>query len=155
VTIIDQLIHLTGNWQAAYRVWLSPTDPPLESHSSAILSPMVKGKMVCIEYNWTVNGEMEEGELFIGYEEKSKQVTVVWVDSWHNGDRFMICQGEVRPDGALSVLGAYPAPTGPDWGWRTVVEPGEDQFILRMYNIPPGGEELLAVDAVYTRGQLP
>jgi len=40
VTIIDQLIHLTGNWQATYRVWMSPTDPPLESHSSAILLRM-------------------------------------------------------------------------------------------------------------------
>jgi hypothetical protein len=155
VAFIDQLIHLTGNWQATYRLWLSPTDAPLESHSSAILSPMVNGKMVCIEYNWTFNGNMVEGELFIGYELQSQQVTVVWVDSWHNGDRFMVCQGEVRPDGAISVLGSSPAPSGPDWGWRSVIAPGDDQFILRMYNIPQGGAELLAVEAVYTRGQLP
>jgi hypothetical protein len=155
VTIIDRMLHLTGNWQATYRLWMSPEAAPAESLSSAILSPMVNGKMVCIEYNWTFNGGMEEGELFIGYEPQSQQVTVVWVDSWHNGDRFMICHGGVRRDGAISVLGSYPAPTGPDWGWRTVIEPGDDQFILRMYNIPPGGEDLLAVEAIYTRGQLP
>ena len=149
MTIIDQLIQLAGSWQATYRLWMNPEQAPLESHSRAIVSPMVNGKMVCIEYDWTVEGKLVEGELFIGFETDSQRVTVVWVDAWHNGERFMICQGEVRPDGALSVLGAYPPPY-PDWGWRTVIEPGEGRFCLRMYNIPPGMADLLAVEAIYT-----
>lgn len=150
MTIIDQLIQLSGNWQATYRVWMSPESAPLESLSRAIVSPMVNGKMACIEYEWTVEGKLVEGELFIGYEQQSQQVTVVWVDAWHNGERFMISQGEVRPDGVLSVLGAYPAPHA-DWGWRTVLEAGVDALTLRMYNLPPGTGELLAVEAIYTR----
>jgi hypothetical protein len=150
MTIIEKLIQLSGNWQATYRVWLSPEQAPLESPSRAIVSPMVNGKMVCIEYEWTVEGKLVEGELFVGYETQAQQATVVWVDAWHNGERFMISQGEVRQDGALSVLGAYPAPHA-DWGWRTVIEAGEDRFWLRMYNIPPGAVELLAVEAIYTR----
>ena len=150
MTIIDQLIQLAGSWQATYRVWMSPEQAPLESPSRAIVSPMVNGKMVCIEYDWIAEGKLVEGELFIGFETQSQQVTVVWVDAWHNGERFMVCTGEVRPDGALSVLGAYPPPYGPDWGWRTVIAPGERSFYLRMYNIPPGGPELLAVEAIYT-----
>jgi hypothetical protein len=151
MTIIEKLINLTGNWQATYRLWMSPESPPLESPSNAIVSPIVNGKMACIEYTWMVDGSLVEGELFIGHESKPGLVTVVWVDSWHNGERFMICQGEVRPDGALSVLGEYPPPYGPDWTWRTVIAPGEDSFSLRMYNIPPDGADMLAVEAVYTR----
>jgi len=151
MTIIDNLINLTGSWQATYRLWMAPDSDAQESSSRAIVSPMVNGKMACIEYTWTVEGILVEGELFIGYENQSQQVTVVWVDSWHNGERFMICQGEVRPDGALSVLGEYPPPYGPDWTWRTVIAVNEAGFSLRMYNIPPGGPELLAVEAVYRR----
>jgi len=143
--------QLAGRWQATYRLWMSPEQAPLESPSNAIVSPMVNGKMVCIEYDWTVDDKLVEGELFIGYEAQSQQVTLVWVDSWHNGERFMICQGEVRPDGAITVLGSYSASEGPDWGWRTVIEPGENSFCLRMYNLPPGMPELLAVEAIYTR----
>lgn len=155
MSIIERMINLAGNWRATYRLWMSPEGAPLESLSSAMVSPMVNGKFVCIEYTWSVDGSLVEGELFIGYEPKPGLVTVVWVDAWHNGSRFMICQGEVRPDGALSVLGAYPAPEGPDWGWRTVITPGEASFSLRMYNIPPGGADMLAVEAVYTRAELP
>ena len=150
MTIIDELINLTGSWQATYRVWMSPDSDVIVSPSNAIISPMVNGKMACIEYTWTVDGSLVEGELFIGYEPKSALATVVWVDGWHNGERFMISQGEVRPDGVLSVLGAYPEPY-PDWGWRTVIAPEEAGFSLRMFNIPPGGPELLAVEAVYRR----
>ena len=151
MTIIDRLIGFAGNWQATYRLWMSPEQVPLESPSRAIVSPMVNGKMVCIEYDWVADGKLVEGELFVGYETQAQRVTVVWVDAWHNGERFMISQGEVRPDGALSVLGSYPAPAGPDWGWRTVIEVEAERFCLRMYNIPPGMAELLAVEAIYTR----
>lgn len=152
---IEKLLKLAGNWQATYRLWMSPDSTPLHSHSSAIVSAMVNGKMACIEYTWTADGSLVEGELFVGYEPKIELVTVVWVDSWHNGERFMIAQGEARQDGVINVLGAYPAPNGPDWGWRTVIEPGDDTFCLRMYNIPPGAEDLLAVEAVYTREERP
>jgi len=148
---IDAFFKLIGEWQATYSLWLMPGTPAKESLSQAVVSPMLRGKMVCIEYTWTADGEPAEGELFIAWEPENQQVTVVWVDSWHMGHRFLICEGEVRPDGALSVLGHYPAPEGPDWGWRTVIEPGEGSFKMAMYNIMPGGEEMLAVEAVYRR----
>ena len=155
MTVIETMRNLAGSWQATYRLWMAPEAAPLKSLSDAVVSPMVNGKFVCIEYTWTADGNLVEGELFIGYEPEPQLVTAVWVDGWRNGNRFMICAGEIRSDGAISVLGSYPAPEGPDWGWRTVIEPGEDGFSLRMYNIPPGGADLLAVEAVYTRAKLP
>lgn len=148
---IDAFFKLIGEWQATYRLWMSPQEPVQESNSTAVVSPMARSKFVCIEYTWVADGEPVEGELFIGYEPETQQVRMVWIDSWHNGNRFMICDGEVRPDGVLNVLGSYPTPEGPDWGWRTVIEPGEESFKMAMYNIIPGGEEMLAVEAVYRR----
>ena len=68
------------------------------------------------------------------------------------GDRVMICEGPAVDAGPLEVRGSYPAPPGPDWGWRTVVETAEEDLLrMVMYNVSPEGEEYLAVDAAYRR----
>ncbi len=51
----------------------------------------------------------------------------------------------------MDVLGSFPAPEGPPWGWRTVVAPTADGFALRMYVIPPGEAEQLAFENIYVR----
>lgn len=68
------------------------------------------------------------------------------------GEKFMRCQGVIQENGRVDVRGHYQAPTGPDWGWRIVVEPENENFLnLIMYNITPAGEEALAVKAVYAK----
>ena len=88
----------------------------------------------------------------VGYQSGPAVVTAHWVDTWHVGDGVMSCQGTAETDGSITVLGSYPAPPGPDWGWRIVVQP-QDGTALRMvmYNITPDGDESLAVEADYTR----
>jgi len=78
--------------------------------------------------------------------------TVAWIDSWHNGDRLMLCQGSLSVAGALSVKCSYSAPPGPDWGWRITLEsPSNDAWRLVMHNITPQGDEQLAVEALFQR----
>jgi hypothetical protein len=53
------------------------------------------------------------------------------------------------------VRGSYPAPTGPDWGWRIELDLRlADQLQMRMVNITPDGQEMLAVQAVYARSSI-
>jgi hypothetical protein len=81
---------------------------------------------------------------------------MVWVDSWHTGGKLMEFRREEGREGCLSALGSYPAPPGPDWGWRIVLGPeSEEGLQILMYNIAPDGNEALAVDARYTRAQQP
>jgi hypothetical protein len=62
----------------------------------------------------------------------------------------MDCRGSAKGEGGISVQGSYPAPPGPDWGWRIVVEPREGAgFRLEMRNVTPEGEEAIAVEAEY------
>jgi hypothetical protein len=77
-------------------------------------------------------------------------VTLHWIDSWHNGDAVMACEG-TGSDGRVDVRGSYPAPSGPDWGWRIRVEPGSGSLVIRMDNVSPDGEEYPAVEASYRR----
>ena len=64
----------------------------------------------------------------------------------------MVCAGSMDDDGVIDVRGSYAVPPGPDWGWRTVIEPaGKDSLEIVMYNISPGGEETLAFRNRYER----
>jgi hypothetical protein len=147
---LEDLIACTGQWKGSYQLWLSPGADANVSPSAATVLPVVKGKFVRFDYTWMWEGELQEGSLLIGYEAGSGSVTAVWIDGWHNGNRFMICHGKIRGD-AIDVLGSYPAPSGPDWGWRTVIMPGgPDSLHMTMYNITPEAKEALAVDVRYT-----
>jgi len=67
-------------------------------------------------------------------------------------DKAMVCKGKIDGDGVITLVGSYEAPPGPDWGWRTVIEPvTDDSFKLLMYNITPEGEETIAVENRYSR----
>ena len=37
----------------------------------------------------------------------------------------MLLEGSLTGRGGVALLGSYPAPPGPDWGWRITLEPGE------------------------------
>jgi len=90
--------------------------------------------------------------LLFGYEPESGEATAVWVDSWHMGDKAMICKGSVREHGELALAGSYSAPPGPDWGWQIDVVPKTaDTFLIVMRNVSPEGVAELAVEAEYSR----
>ena len=148
--MLHKLTHLFGNWNGTNSLWLSPDEPARTSDSTLSISPAVKGKFVEVNYTWTESDHDQEGILLIGYESKRELTTAVWADSWHMGEKIMICQGTLTEDGAVDVRGHYQAPTGPDWGWRIVLQAVENELHFVMYNIWPNGKEDLAVKAIYS-----
>lgn len=148
----ESLEILVGPWTGKNRLWLSPNDPVRKSDSIASVSLVAHGKFITVAYTWAFDGKPQDGLLLLGHETKEKTVKAVWIDSWHMGDRFMICEGGADDEGIVSVKGLYSAPPGPDWGWRTVVDPKDgNSFEIIMYNVTPDGEEELAVEATYER----
>jgi hypothetical protein len=54
----------------------------------------------------------------------------------------MACAGNFNPQGTLIVHGNYPAPPGPDWGWRIEIPVvKEGRLKIDMFNIDPTGKE--------------
>jgi hypothetical protein len=148
---LERIQKLVGEWNGKNDLYFMPGDPVRESDSAAAVTLVARGQFLKIEYTWAYEGEPQEGLLLIGRESGPDAVKVVWVDSWHTGERFMISEGTIAEDGTLFANTSYSAPPGPDWGWRTVIEPGDESFKIAMYNIRPEGEEMLAVDADYSR----
>jgi hypothetical protein len=52
-------------------------------------------------------------------------------------------------DGTITVRGSYPAPPGPDWGWR--IDIAAAPLRITHTNIDADGTEDLAVEGVYSR----
>lgn len=149
---LDALIGLAGRWKGSYRL-LEPSKAPQQSSSALSITPIVAERFVRMDYTWSYDGERQEGSLLLGYESKARRaVTAVWIDSWHMGHQFMTCEGATERRGAVVVRGSYASPPGPDWGWRTVIEPGRGNALrLLMYNQAPDGKEELAVEAKFVR----
>jgi hypothetical protein len=147
---IDSVIKLAGTWTGTNRLWMMPGDPVRESASTATVTPVAKGGFARIDYTWSFEGKPHEGSLLVGIDKAKGRAIAVFCDSWHMSETFMVCEGD-EVGGTISVTGSYAAPPGPDWGWRTVIEPADDAFRLAMYNIEPDGEEALAVETVFSR----
>ena len=134
-------------WAGHGSLWFNPKEPPVATFSSrASIEAVAQANVVEIVYTWAYEDDPQEGVLLIG-ERESGELESSWLDSWHMADSFMISRGRAEPDGKVSVLGSYAAPPGPDWGWRTAIEiVHSNEWLLRMYNIQPGGSDELAFE---------
>jgi hypothetical protein len=152
MSIPSRLASAVGDWTGHNRLWFEPTQPAIESDTTAVIRGEAAGRMLRVSYSWSYEGKPCEGVLIIGDDAKAGRCDCAWADSFHNSHRLMPLTGPAAGEGAVSVKGSYAAPPGPDWGWRITLEhPSPDAFVMRMYNITPDGTEALAVEASYAR----
>lgn len=153
---LTQLAGCAGPWHGDSTLYEGPTPTPDLSASTLLVTPMLAGNFVRVDYTWSYNGAAEEGFLILGHETAKNAATAYWSDSLHmGGDIAMTLRGSLTDGGGLSVVGAYEAGDGsPDWGWRIVLTPPsavEQPLRMTMFNIEPTGQEHIAVEAEYTR----
>ena len=154
MAIEKRFLDLAGEWQGTNRLHLSwMPDPLLESPSQAAIRSLAGGQCLEIVYSWMYEGKPHEGVMLLDGDPGSSAIRAVWTDSWHSANVLMVCEGEVRPDGSISVKGSYSVPDHPDWGWRTelFIDDGDLNYV--MYNISPDGVEELAVETRFSRAE--
>lgn len=146
------IVDLVGEWHGTNRLWLRPDTPVRESETTASISLVAGSRFATINYAWADGGEAQDGLMIVTPVDEKNPADLIWVDSWHMGSKFMLFQQDGTDEGLLSAKGTYAAPSGPDWGWRIVIKSeSSDQLQIVMYNIPPESQEVLAVDATYSR----
>jgi len=148
------LVKLAGRWRGTNRLHDPHTDAPEETPSTLILRPMPGEQVVRIDQEWSYQGTSQEGLLLIiaGY---PGPASLHWIDTWHQPTSLMVLEQDVRVADRFTFLGRYPAPTGPDWGWRVELKYDPAGTLrLDMFNISPDRKSTPAVEATYTREKL-
>jgi len=148
----ENLKKITGDWYGSNRLWLDPEGPAASSDSTASVNVVAITIAVTINYTWSFDGSPQEGFLFFSHNTVDDHVEAIWIDSWHMNTQLMFCKGNTDDKGKLSVKGSYPAPPGPDWGWRITLDIIEStSFTVTMYNISPDNKESRATEVIYKR----
>src|SRR5712691_924426 len=138
-----------GEWAGPSRLVVTPGEAERVSESRLSVALVAGGKCARVDYTWADEGKAQDGVMLFGFDRDSGVVTMAWVDSWHTGEKVMVCSGAAKADGSVDVLGHYAAPPGADWGWRTLISPEGEKLVVRMFNVSPEGMEALAVEAEY------
>jgi hypothetical protein len=149
VTPIDRLAALAGRFAGTNTLHDPHTGKPEESPSTLVVVPVLGGRFVRLDYTWAYNGKPQEGSLLVGHDPATGVTSMYMIDTWHLGRVVLALTGS-----GLTVRGTYPAPPGPDWGWRIDLTPTAAGLRLVMHNVWPaeqGGKEEVAVEAEYRR----
>ena len=158
MTILEKLAACAGTWQGTNRLFdPNNNQQPDDTPSTLIVTPMLKGRFVRpdyaflrLDYTWSYRGEAQSGAMLVGHEKEANMDTAYWMDTWHNGDKGLLCRGPAGDGDSLTVNGTFAAPPGPDWGWDIIFtpKPGE-AFGIVMHVYTPEGEQGPAVEASY------
>jgi len=146
-----ELEALVGDWAGTKRLHLAPDAPVRVSDATARVALVAGGGFLSIAVGWSFEGAPQDGLLLVRLGDAPGPLDMVWVDSGHTMGAFMTFRGETDPAGWRAGSSTYPAPSGPDWGWRIVVGAPDGELTLTMFNVPPGGAPELAVDARFAR----
>jgi hypothetical protein len=122
-------------------LWLEgAAAPALESPARAELEVLAPGKLIRCSYTWTFEGQTQHGSMVVAWNTRAERASAGWVDSFHQSSHVMQLEGVLEDGGAVAVSGSYPAPSGPDWGWRIRLEsPTADELLVLMDNVSPDG----------------
>jgi len=148
---VHELVQLAGRWRGTNRLHDPHTPAPEETPSTLILRAMPGEQIVRIEQEWSYQGAKQEGLLLIiaGYPGRA---SLHWIDTWHQPTTLMFLEQDQKTADRFTFLGSYPAPTGPDWGWRVELKYDPAGTLrLDMFNVSPDRKSTPAVESTYTR----
>jgi hypothetical protein len=147
---IQNYKNLLGRWTGSNQLFFEGES--YASESALSVAAAMQGQFILTTYDWALEGEPQDGLIIFASRTNTSPVRSLWMDSWHMRNDVMQCAGTRDEKGMLSLRGSYPAPEGPDWGWRIEIDPkGPDELEVRMFNLTPSGAEQLAVHGQYRR----
>jgi hypothetical protein len=139
----DRLLACAGEWVGRNRVQPFINDPADESSSRLTVTPILNGRFLRLDQEWSWKGEPQLGCMLIGYLPEEKRATIHWIDTWHNGRRSMSLIGGFDAGGKLVAHGSFAVKGEADWGWRMEIHIDNNELVIDMFCINPanGNEE--------------
>jgi hypothetical protein len=139
-----------GSWRGKSKLnlpWLPAEKRLSESESSLHIDTDSQDKFATITYDWSYEGQREEGTIILAKSAKSNLVEFGWVDSWHQNEAILHLKGDDSGTSSVKAKGQY----AEVWGWTIELVLSATSLTLKMDNIAPTGEATWAVEAIYSR----
>lgn len=134
--------RMVGDWTFTNKMWMDPSQPPMESNGTIRGEWILDGRYVRSTYKGDMGGTPFEGQATEGYDNVSKEYVGTWADSMSTG--IMYSTGTC--DAAHKVCnssGDYMNPmTGQKHTSRSVITwNGDDSFVMEMFDKDASGKE--------------
>jgi hypothetical protein len=147
-----ELEKMSGNWTTAMKMWLDPSQPPVDSKGSAEFHMALGGRYLLQNYKGDFMGMPFEGMGTVGYDLFRQRYFCTWIDNMGTG--IMSATGSANAAGDVITLTGVmdDVMTGEkDKKFREVVRiTNPDSHTLEMYNTV-AGKEIKVFEIVHTR----
>ena len=148
-----QLLKLVGKWNLAFKSWMDPKAPPMESTGTAEGKALLGDRFVQTTVNSTMMGKPFTGIGISGYDKAKKKFVGTWMDSMGTG----IYQMEGTADAAGKVITSHmtgtDAVTGKPSRMRIVGRWESDDKLVEEFHEKKGGKEVKMMEITYTRAK--
>jgi hypothetical protein len=146
-----ELKKLEGSYDVDVKMWMDPSQPPMQSKGSAEFKMVMNGRFLRQDYKGDMMGQPFTGIGHDGYDNVLKKYVSTWMDDFSTGIMYM--QGESKDGGkTIEVSGEQGCPmTDKPIKMRTVHKKIDDnKFVFEMYNTVDG-KETKGMELTYTR----
>ncbi len=142
-----------GDWDCVVKMWMDPTQPPMESKGSETCKMEMGGRMCVCNFTGDMMGTPFHGQSQMGYSNFAKKYWVTWTDDMSTG--MMYAEGTASPDGkTITLLGTYDDPMSntQDKPWKQVMTAvDDDHYLFSAYEKVGTPEEYKSMEIAYTR----
>ena len=152
----EQHKHLTkmaGKWNLAFKSWMAPNQPPMETTGTATAKAILGDRFVQMDVTSTMMGKPFTGISLTGYDKTKKKYVGTWIDSMSTG--MMRMEGTADAAGKVFTnqgVGTDPI-TGKDSKMKIVSKwESDDKFVDEFFE-RKGGKEVKTMEITYTRAK--
>lgn len=147
---VEALLAGAGSWRGANTHRDSTTGRPEESPFTLAVTPVLGGRFLRVNSLWGDRGRAAGGTAAGRLRPEIRRNIRALGRHLAPGPQRLACKGTAG-DGTTAVRASYPAPTGPDWGWRIEITAGAEGLRITHPNIDAEGAGDLAVQGVVSR----
>ena len=147
-----RLARMVGDWTLTNKMWMDPSQPPMESSGTMQAEAIMGGRYVEAHWKGSMMGQPFEGRSIDGYDNLAKQYVSFWVDNLGTG--ILYSTGTCDDKGMkCSMKGDMMDPmTGQKSYMRSEVTWTDDNtFKNEMYGPGPDGKEFKWMEMVVKR----
>jgi len=147
-----KLEPFVGTFDAKVRMWSDPSKPPQESTGTMTNSWVMGNRFVQQSFEGSLMGQPFQGTGYVGYDNVSKKIQSVWMDSMSTGMMYMTGTADASGK-AVTTKGTMSDPgsgrTVPVQDKITVVD--NDHHTFELWGKGPGGKQMKYMEIEYTR----